>query len=359
MGLALELFKNMQNEGIKPNHFTLSSILKCCSSLSELKIGKGVHGWILRNGVVFDVHLENALIGFYVKCEDFGSAKWLFELMEERNSVTSNIMIGAYLDTGNVDKAVDLFRRQNLKDVSSWNTIINGLMRNGFERIALKLLYEMVKGGTLFNEKTFSIALVLVSLLKDLELGKQIHGRVLLLGIHVDGFLRNSLIDMYCKCGKMKMALEVFEKMDMYFGRNENPTEEVISWSSIISGLVLNGGFEDAFKTFTSMVRKDIEVDVFSITSILSACASFGVLELGRQVHGLVQKKGHKLDAHLGSSLIDMYAKYGNLDDAKRIFKQTNDMNVWLWTSMVSSYALHGRGREAVQLFEFSMTFAK
>ncbi|KAG8487199.1 hypothetical protein CXB51_020770 [Gossypium anomalum] len=355
-GAALELFKNMQNEGIKPNQFTLSSVLKCCSSLSELKIGKGVHGWILRNGVVFDVILENALFYFYVKCEDFGSAKWLFESMEEKNSVTWNIMIGAYLDTGNVDKAVDLFRRQGLKDVSVWNTIINGLMRNGFERIALKLLYEMVKDGTLFNEVTFSIALVLVSLLKDLELGKRIHGRVLLLGIHVDGFLRNSLIDMYCKCGEMKMALKVFEKMDTYFGRNENSIEEVISWSSIISGLVLNGEFEDAFKTFTSMVHKDIDIDAFSITSIVSACASFGVLELGRQVHGLVQKMGHKLDAHLGSSLIDMYAKCGNLDDAERIFKQTNDMNVVLWTSMVYSYALHGRGREAVQLFEFSMS---
>ncbi|TYJ24289.1 hypothetical protein E1A91_A08G250800v1 [Gossypium mustelinum] len=303
----------MQNEGIKPNQFTLSSVLKCCSSLSELKIGKGVHGWILRNGFVFDVILENALFYFYVKCEDFGSAKWLFESMEDKNSVTWNIMIGAYLDTGNVDKAVDLFRRQGLKDVSVWNTIINGLMRNGFERIALKLLYEMVKDGTLFNEVTFSIALVLVSLLKDLELGKRIHGRVLLSGIHVDGFLRNSLIDMYCKCGEMKMALKVFEKMD-------------------------------------------IDIDVFSITSIVSACASFGVLELGRQVHGLVQKIGHKLDAHLGSSLIDMYAKCGNLDDAKRIFKQTNYMNVVLWTSMVYSYALHGRGREAVQLFEFSMS---
>ncbi|KAG4189481.1 hypothetical protein ERO13_A08G224901v2 [Gossypium hirsutum] len=104
------------------------------------------------------------------------------------------------------------------------------------------------------------------------------------------------------------------------------------------------------------MVRKDVDIDVFSITSIVSACASFGVLELGRQVHGLVQKIGHKLDACLGSSLIDMYAKCGNLDDAKRIFKQTNYMNVVLWTSMVYSYALHGRGREAVQLFEFSMS---
>ncbi|XWS58831.1 hypothetical protein CRYUN_Cryun08bG0067700 [Craigia yunnanensis] len=164
-GIVLELFEDMQNEGIKPNQFTLSSVLKCCSSLSELRIGKGVHGWTLRNGVAFDVVLENSLLDFYVKCEDFGSAKWLFELMEERNSVTWNIMIGAHLNTGDVYK----------------------------------------------------------------ELGKQIHGRVLTLGIEVDGFVRNSLIDMFCKCGKMEMALKVFEKMNMDIGRKENSIEEIVS----------------------------------------------------------------------------------------------------------------------------------
>ncbi|XWS42932.1 hypothetical protein CRYUN_Cryun16bG0056200 [Craigia yunnanensis] len=352
-GIVLELFEDMQNEGIKPNQFTLSSVLKCCSSLSEPRIGKGVHGWILRNGVAFDVVLENSLLDFYVKCEDFGSAKWLFELMEERNSVTWNIMIDAHLDIGDVYKAVDLFRRLSFKDVSSWNTIINGLMRKGFERSALELLYEMIKNGIVLNEVTFSIALVLVSLLMDLELGKQIHGRMLTLGIEVDGFIKNSLIDMYCKCGKMKMALKVFEKMDMGFGRKENSIEEIVSWSSIISGLVLDGQLEDAFKTFTSMICKEIEVDIFTVTSIISACANSGVLELGQQVHALIQKIGHKVDAYLGSSLIDMYAKCGNLDDAQMIFKQTNDMNVVLLTSMISSCALHGQGSEALRLFEF------
>ncbi|XVF56449.1 hypothetical protein PTKIN_Ptkin06aG0121400 [Pterospermum kingtungense] len=352
-GVVLKLFEDMQNEGIKPNQFTLSSVLKCCSSLSELRIGRGVHGWILRNGVALDVVLENSLLDFYVKCEDFESAKCLFELMEERNSVTWNIMIGAHLNVGDVYKAVDLFRRLSFKDVASWNTIINGVMQNGYEKTALELLYEMVKDGTLFNEITFSVALVLVSSLVDLELGKQIHGRILTFGIEVDGFIRNSILDLYCKCGEMKLALKVFEKMDMDFGRKENSIEEMVSWSSIISGLVLNSQFEDAFRTFTSMICKEIEVDRFTVTSIISACANYGILGLGQQVHALIQKTGHKVDAYLGSSLIDMYGKCGNLDDARMIFKQTNDKNVVLWTSMISSCALHGQGREAVQLFEF------
>ncbi|WRX25112.1 Pentatricopeptide repeat - like 10 [Theobroma cacao] len=355
-GIVLELFRDMQNETVKPNQFTLSIVLKCCSSLSELRIGKGVHGWILRNGVVFDVVLGNSLLDFYVKCEDFGSAKWLFELMGERNSVSWNIMIGAHLNIGDVEKAVDIFRRLSSKDVASWNTIIDGLMRNGPKRMALELLYEMVKNGTVLDEVTFSISLVLVSSFMDIELGKQIHGRVLRLGFHVDGFIRASLIDMYCKCGKMEMALEVFKRMNSDFGRKENSIEEIVSWSSIVSGFVLNGEIEDAFKTFTSMISKEIEVDRFTVTSIVSACANSGVLELGQQVHALIQKIGHRVDAHLGSSLIDMYSKCGSLDDAQMVFKQTNDKNVVLWTSMISCCALHGQGREAVRLFEFMMS---
>ncbi|OMO72944.1 hypothetical protein COLO4_27385 [Corchorus olitorius] len=351
-GVVLELFKDMQNQGVVPNQFTLSSVLKCCSSLSELRIGKGVHGWILRNGITLDVVLENSLLDFYVKCKDLGSAKWLFELMEERNSVTWNILIGAHLNTGDVDKAVDMFRKLRIKDVTSWNIIIDGAMRNRFKRIALELLYEMVKHGTFLNEVTFSIALVLAASLLDLELGKQIHAAVFRMGIHVDDFIRNSLIDMYCKCGRMDLSLKVLEKMDMDFGRKENSIVEIISWSSIISGFVRNGQFEDAFKTFTSMIRKEIEVDRSIITSIISGCANCGVLVLGQQVHALFHKTGLKVDAHLGSSLIDMYAKCGNLDDAQMIFKQTSDRNVVLWTSMISGCAIHGQGREVVQKFE-------
>ena len=360
--MVLDLFRGMQIEGVLPNQYTLSSVLKCCSSVSDLQTGKGIHGWILRNGINLDVVLENSILDVYVKCGDFDYAKKLFELMVEKDAVSWNIMVGAYLHVGDMEKSLNMFRSLPYKEVSSWNTIIDGLMQNGYERTGLELLYEMVKNGPAFNKVTFSIALVLVSSLYIMELGRQIHGRILRLGLQKDGFVRTSLIDMYCKCGKMEKASMIFRKMPLNGVRTQNSKitfdesmTEIVSWSSMVSGYVRNGEYEEAMKLFISMVGEQVEVDKFTTTSIVSACANAGNLELGRQIHAYVLKVGYTIDVHLSSSLVDMYAKCGCWDDAWTTFKQTANLNVVLWTSMITGCALHGQGRQAVCLFEQMM----
>ncbi|XP_015875769.3 pentatricopeptide repeat-containing protein At4g21065-like [Ziziphus jujuba] len=357
--MVMELFREMQVEGVYPNQYTLSAVLRCCSSVGELKMAKGIHSWILVNGIYLDVVLENSVLDVYMKCGDFHYAEKLFETMENKDTVTWNIMIGAYMRVGYMEKALDLFRKLLLKDVASWNTIIDGLIQNGYERTALELLYEMVKVGPAFDKVTFSVALVLASSLLLLELGRQVHGFVLRLGIHNEGFIRSSLIDMYGKCGKMHKASLILRKTPQFhFGtrRSKFPDDEamteIISWSSLISGYVCNHEYENALQTFIYMISERVWVDKFTVTSIASACANIGILKISQQVHAYIQKIGHNIDVHLGSSLTDMYSKCGSLDDARMVFKQTTNPNVVLWTSMISACALNGQGKEAVQLFE-------
>ncbi|KAL5566741.1 hypothetical protein UlMin_029905 [Ulmus minor] len=357
--MVLQLFKAMQIEGVFPNQFTLTSVLKCCSSVREAQIATEIHGWILRNGIELDVVLENSVLDVYVKSGAFSYAERLFEARKERDTVTWNIMIGALMRVGDVEKSLNLFERLPSKDVASWNTILDGLMRNGFERTALEQFHEMVKTGPPLNEATFSIGLVLASSLSLFELGRQIHGFVLRLGIDDNGFLKTSLIDMYCKCGKMEKALLIFRSMSLLNLNSPHSkithdelVTKIVSWSSLIAGYVRNNEYEDALRAFISMVREHIGVDRFTVTSIASACSNVGILALGQQIHGYIQKIGHRLDFHLASSLVDMYSKCGSLEDARMIFKQTTDANVVLWTSMISAFALHGKGQEAVQLFE-------
>ncbi|XP_059628666.1 putative pentatricopeptide repeat-containing protein At3g23330 [Cornus florida] len=360
--MALDVFTEMQKEGISPNQFTFSSILKCCSSVNDVRLGKAIHGWILRDGIGLDMALANSILDLYAKCGVFNYAERLFELLAEKDSVSWNIMIGGCLQIGDTMKSLDLFRRLPFKDVVSWNTVIDGHMRNGLEGIALNLLYEMVEVGPMFNEITFSIALVLAASLSILELGKQLHGRVLRVGIHEDGFVRNSVIDMYCKCGQMEKASVNFRNLPQDFVRtrdskfsSDESIVKSVSWSSMVSGFVQNGRLEEALKFFCTMVYEQVEMDKFTLTSIVSACANAGLLELGQQIHAHILKTGHKPDVFLGSSMVDMYAKCGKLNDAWLIFIQTKVQNVVLWTSMISSYALHGQGREAISLFELML----
>ncbi|CAI0438880.1 unnamed protein product [Linum tenue] len=310
---VMEQFRRMQLEGVTPNQFTLATVLKSCCSLYELNAGKGIHGWILRNGVVFDVVLANSILDLYVKSGAFSYAERLFGVIPGKDTVSWNIMIGAYLHLGEARKSLELFDSLQSKDVASWNTIVDGLIRCGCESIAAEVLYRMAEHGPEFNAITFSIGLNLASCLSVLQLGKQIHGKVLRHGIDDSGFITSSLIDMYCKCGDLRLASITFE-------------------------------------------QKKVEVDIYTLTSIISACADTGNLELGRQIDAHVQKVGHKVDAHLTSSFIHMYSKCGCLNDAINKFNESNDdTNVVIWTSMIYGFGLHGRGLEAVRLFDLML----
>lgn len=359
--IALELFCQMQTEGISPNCFTLASILKCCAGAGNLKMGKEAHGWIIRNGIELDVVLENSIIDFYVKCGVFSYARKVFEMMDERDTVSWNIMIGAYLQTGNLEKSMELFKRLPFRDIASWNTMIVGQMRNGFDRAALELLYQMTEIGPTLNEFTFSVALGVVATLEMLELGKQIHAQVLRIGFLSDLFIRNSLIDMYCKCGAMEQATTIFNEMPVCSENMWNPTKfdglqsNTVSWSMMIAGYIQTGRCEDALNLFCKMHSEGINVDPFTFTSIISACASAGILEQGKQIHAHIEKCGHKLDVFLASAIIDMYAKCGSIDDARAVFDRAPVRTVVTWTAILSGYALHGQGREAIQLFELML----
>ncbi|KAK7394669.1 hypothetical protein VNO78_15204 [Psophocarpus tetragonolobus] len=358
-GVVFHLFREMQEKGAFPNQYTLSSVFKCCSLNNSLQLGKGVHAWMLRNGVDLDVVLGNSILDLYLKCKVFEYAERLFELMNEVDVVSWNIMVSAYLREGDVEKSLDMFRGLPYKDVVSWNTIVDGLMQCGYEGLALEQLYCMVKCGTEFSAVSFSIALILASSLSLVELGRQLHGMVLKIGFCRDDFIRSSLVEMYCKCGRMDKASIVLKDVPLDFLKKGNaevtckePKAGMVSWGSMVSGYVWNGKYEDGLKIFRLMVRGLVVVDIRTVTTIISACADAGILEFGRHVHAYIQKIGHRIDSYVGSSLIDMYSKSGSLDDAWTIFKQINEPNIVSWTSMISGCAIHGQGKQAICLFE-------
>ncbi|KAL8517866.1 hypothetical protein ACS0TY_009250 [Phlomoides rotata] len=348
--IALDYFTAMLNEGtVAPNAFTLSSVLKCCASLrSGLRIGKAIHGWMVTNGVDADVALANAVLDLYAKFRVLDYVKIFFECMDEKDSTSWNIMMLANLSKGEMKESLDFFWRLPGKGVSSWNTIINGLLQQGLEGKAMELLYQMVKTGPPFNGFTCSTSLVLASSLKDLQLGRQIHCQLLRTGMNEDSFASTSLLDMYCKCREMGKASIIFRELLSH----DDLMAQKVSWSTMIAGFVHHGMIEDALVYFCSMNREKLEVDLYTLTTIVAASANAALLELGQQIHALTLKLGHRQDIFLCSSMIDMYAKCGKLDDTRSYFRETGTRNVVLWSAMISSYAMHGCGKEAIQLFE-------
>ncbi|KAL7002315.1 Pentatricopeptide repeat-containing protein [Sarracenia purpurea var. burkii] len=154
----------------------------------------------------------------------------------------------------------------------------------------------------------------------------------------------NSIIAGCARSGDMKGALELFAEM---------PERNVISWTTMISGFSQNGQYAKALDTFLEM-EKDGRVNPNEVTiaSVLPACANLGALEVGRRIEDYARKKGYFANMFVRNAILEMYARCGRIDMAKRVFDEIGcDRNVCSWNSMIMGLAVHGKYNEALQLF--------
>lgn len=132
----------------------------------------------------------------------------------------------------------------------------------------------------------------------------------------------------------------------------ELPQKEIISWTSIISGLVQYKRSKDSLELFYDMQNSGVQPDRIILTSVLSACAAIGVLDYGRWVHEYMERRAIKWDIQIGTAMVDMYAKCGCIDIAVQTFNGMASKNIFTWNALLNGLAMHGRGYEAQKLFE-------
>lgn len=178
--------------------------------------------------------------------------------------------------------------------------------------------------------------------LQDPKAGRVVHCHVLTNGFRLDEFVQSALVSFYAKIGELRFARKMFDEM---------PQRSIVAWNSMISGYEQNGFADEAIKLFCEMRELGVQFDSATLVSVLSACADTGALELGSWLHECVKSNTINLDVILGTALINMYAKCGNLSKAREVFDLMKDHNVVAWTAMISGYGIHGYGKEAIDLF--------
>lgn len=179
--------------------------------------------------------------------------------------------------------------------------------------------------------------------IEDLEHGKSVHGSIIKMGFEKESDLIISLTSMYAKCGQVEVARSYFDQMRI---------PNVTLWNAMISGYAKNGHAEEAVELFRDMIDKKLKIDSISVRSAISACAQVGALELANWMGNYISESEFRDDVFVSTALIDMLAKCGNVEMAFMVFDKTRDKDVVVWSAMIVGYGLHGRGREAINLYQ-------
>ncbi|KAL8491055.1 hypothetical protein ACS0TY_022900 [Phlomoides rotata] len=241
------------------------------------------------------------------------------------------------------DSVKKVFEIMPVRDVVSWNTIIGGHVQNGRYKEALLAMKDMGKENLKPDSYTLSTILPIFAQYVDIMKGKEIHGYAIRHGFDKDVFIGSSLVDMYANCMQLEDSYKVFK---------QSPHKDSVSWNSMIAVCVQNGRFDDGLKLFREMLMANIEPVAVSFSSIMPACAHLTTLCLGKQLHACIIRRSFDDNVFVSSSLMDMYAKCGNIRIARWIFDNIKVKDTVSWTAMIMGYALHGHAHDAILFFE-------
>ncbi|XP_048328871.2 pentatricopeptide repeat-containing protein At3g16610 isoform X2 [Ziziphus jujuba] len=409
----------MLDAGVRHTKFTFPFVLKACSGLQDVEVGREIHEHARVLGLQSDVYVCTALIDMYAKCGDLIEAQRVFHGM--------------------------LYR-----DVVAWNAMIAAFSLHGFYDDTAKLLIQMQKARTSPNSSTMVAVLPIVAQANALNQGKAIHGYSLRRKFSGDVVLATGLLDMYAKCqcisyarrifdvigvrnevcwsamigayscNHMREALALFYKMvceneinptpvtlgsilrasaklnDLRRGRlihcyaiksgwefdlmvgntllsmyakcgtlddavrffDKMILKDTVSYSAIISGCVQNGYAEECLLTFHQMQLSGIEPDLTTMVSVLPACSHLAALQHGACAHGHSIIHGFATDSSIRNALIDMYLKCGKLSTARKVFDMMHEKDIISWNTMIFGYGFHGLGNEALSLFNYMLAAA-
>lgn len=254
----------------------------------------------------------------FISCGCIPNARQVFDEMTKRDFNSWAIMIAGYADTGDYEEVVNLFINPKLQYI-------------------------------IYSCNTFPVSWVFVCVLKacahtlNFTLGKQIHGWLIKSGYSNDVFVSSSLISFYGKVGSFKDGDLVFNGI--------SSRRNVVVWTARINNNCKEENFRQVIDVFKQMGKEGVRKNSFTFSSVLRACAKISDDgNCGEQVHANAIKLGLESKSYVQCGLVNMYGKFGLINDAKRVFNvNENRRNVACWNAMLTSYVQNGCVIEAIK----------
>jgi pentatricopeptide repeat protein len=239
---ALLVFTKMVNGLVQIDEISPINALIACAKLGLGKVGKQIHTLIVVNGFDLNCYLGSALVSMYAQCGFTNDAHVVFDRMPDRNVVCWGALIAGYVRFGKYREAMELFRQMQLASVKP-------------------------------DDATMATIISLCAHVGAVNQGRHIHAYCDILGLSRVLTVQNALIDMYSKCGDIKEGYKVFSELT---------TRDVFSWTSMISGMAMNGCCTEALHLFEQMEREgEVKPNEVTLLGVLSACSHGGFVQKG------------------------------------------------------------------------------
>ncbi|KAI9121142.1 hypothetical protein K1719_008175 [Acacia pycnantha] len=283
----------------------LLSLLKKCSFTKPFR---QIHAQMLVNSI----HKPNHLLSKIIDLKDFTYASILFSQIPEPNDYAFNVMIRGLATT--------------------WHDY----------PLVLHFYYQMKFLGIKPNNFTYPFFFIACANLLEINHGRAAQSSVIKDGLSIDSYISHSLITMYARCNELGYARKVFDEIS---------EKDLVSWNSLISGYSKLGYAKEAVELFGELKDAGFEPDEMTLVSVLGACGELGNLDLGRLVEEFVVEHKMTMNSYIGSALVSMFAKCGDLASARRIFDSMAKKDIITWNAMITGYAQSGMADEAIVLF--------
>lgn len=297
---AVDFFCQMSREGVRPNHFTYSTILATHPTLSLFQL----HAQVIKANYENSPTVGTALLDAYIKIGNINEASRVFELIQEKDIVAWSAMLAGYAQIGDTDKAIRVFRQ---------------------------LANEAVQP----NEFTFSsIIHACATPMATMEQGKQFHAVSIKFGYNNALCVSSALVTLYAKRGNIQIANEVFKRQG---------ERDLVSWNSMISGYAQHGYGEKALKIFEEMQRENLEMDDITFIGVITACTHAGLVDEGQRYFDMMVKDLH-IDPTMEhySCMVDLYSRAGLLEKAMTLIDEMPfPAGATVWRTLLGACRVH------------------
>lgn len=312
---AIELFRCMAEEGLRLNDHTVVGVLSACSGLKNLKLGKEIHAWVLKEKMNYNPFISSGIVDVYCKCGNMKYAESVYSSTGLKNTFSITSMIVGYSLRGNMVDAERLFDSLTERNSVVWTAMFSGYVKSQQCDKVFELFNEFK-----VKEATLPDPLILLSMLGScavkaiVDPGKQIHAYLYRLGMEMDVKMLSAIIDMYSKCGNITYAQSIFQNISV---------RDTVLYNVMIAGYAHHGFEHQALRHFEEMKERGLVPDAGTFIAILSACRHCGIVELG-ELYFTSMTEDYAILPEIDhyACLIDLYGRANQLEKAVALMRE-------------------------------------